>query len=76
MSEPETATDLENKDIDLKKAMQYEKQKKTNVYLTSEGNGIEIISDSYEELLQAQSLFQQNTTGKANKRARRTFIKT
>lgn len=55
--------------------MQYEKQKKTNVCLTGEGNGIEIISDSYEELLQAQSLLQQNTTGKANKRARRTFIK-
>lgn len=66
---------MKDKNIDIKKTLQeIEKITPCVCFLWNENN-IEIISDSYTELLQAKGLLQQNLSGKANRRTGRTFTK-
>lgn len=66
---------MKDKNIDIKKTLQEIEQITPCVCFLWNENNIEIISDSYTELLQAKGLFQQKMFGKANRRARRTFTK-
>lgn len=68
-----------DKNIDIAKAIEEVKQKTPNVCLIIKQNDIEIISDSYTELLEAKNLLlnQQKMTGKGKGiRDGRTFMKT
>lgn len=56
---------IDNKDIDLNKALQYVEQAKLNVCLICKTNDIEIISDDYKELQRAKRLLQQKIARKA-----------
>lgn len=68
-----------DKNINIAKAIKEVKQKTPNVCLINKQNEIEIISDSYTELLEAKDLLlnQQKMTGKGKGiRDGRTFMKT
>lgn len=56
---------IDNKDIDLNKALQYVEQAKLSVCLICKTNDIEIISDDYKELQRAKKLLQQKIARKA-----------
>lgn len=67
---------IENEDICIQKTIEEVNQKQTNVCLIRQGNDIEIISDSYKELLEAKGILLHNVTRKKReKRRKRTFVK-
>lgn len=66
---------MKDKNIDIKKILQEIEQMTPSVFFVWNENNIKIISDSYTELLKAKGLFQQKMSGKAIRRARRTFTK-
>ncbi|XP_062591829.1 uncharacterized protein LOC134253316 isoform X4 [Saccostrea cucullata] len=65
-----------NKDINIQEIKEEIRQKKPNVFLLHREDSVEIICESYTELLEVKGLLDQKLSGKVNRRAGRKFAKT
>ncbi|XP_061162262.1 uncharacterized protein LOC133171516 [Saccostrea echinata] len=67
---------IENKEINIHQVIEEIKQRNSNVFLLHRKDSIEIICESYTELLEVKGLLVQKLSGKVNRRAGRKFAKT